>query len=604
MAAAAVIMAKNIRDSLQANPLRSPAKQSVAPAEVLYSSKVRERLNALMRNEYYELAIGIVVLGNVFLMVIDLDASLACGKAPSCKIAWVEIADYVLLAIYTCDLACALFAQRSGFWRLRMNYLDLLIVLVGYIEIFMTLVLQGGAGLSMIRMLRICRVLRIVKLLRPFAELYKLVMGFLSTLRAIFWGFVMIMLLLLLWSIILLQVSSSLDLSTVFADERFKGYWCEEALRSTDKMVLLLWQTMITGDSWGACTLPIILKNPGMVWLFAVAFVTISIGFTNLILAVIVDNANAQQEADNARRNAEHKNRLAMQIEQFKVTFEELDEDNSHALSMQEIMTGFDDLTEFSKGLEHFGIDKGDLADIFDMIDADDSGDISYDEFISAMFRSQRQDSATQLLLISTAMRKLVSMLRRLESKVDQGSSGAPKSEFCQTVGTEKDRNSEQDHEPTRLGDGPRELGLHKDSPYLHPQTSALEFASLELRLQNATLALHAQSLALIDETRALTVLLEQAGIEAKPKVHTVVGETLAGEKLPCVQTQTSQYMQSEAFATLANLDRNRTQEDASVVHEDLQDSQETLPKGINGLCGIAPCWLHSHAHQAGMHPH
>lgn len=565
MAAAAVAMQ---RQADQGGPLDSPRRRSISGdlQQMQFSSKTQETIDTLMRNEYYELGIGLIVLFNVFLMVLDVDAALACEEGRPCKIQWVEVVDYILLAIYSADLSCALFAQRWFFFKKGMNYLDATIVIMGYVEVVMTLAFQGGSGLSLIRMLRIARTLRIIKLLKPFPELHKLVMGFMSTLRAIFWGFVMLLLLILLWSIIILQVFSSLDRTNIFQDERFAGYWCEEAMGSTEKTMLLLWQTMITGDSWGACTLPIILRFRGMFWVFAVAFVTISIGFTNLILAVIVDNANSQHEEERMKKQEDHKKKLEKRIEQFKLIFEEMDEDKSQSVSMDELMSGFDDIVELRDGLSNFGIDREDLVDIFQMIDTDDSGDVTYEEFVRAMFKTQRQDTTTQLLMILATVRKLMCMMQRIESKTYQcsRSGGAVNADVAQASNLDKEQVQESDQKSKCPNAELANLSQLIEDSAPRKQTDVLELANLELRLHSATVALHSQSLSLMDETRALTMLLEQVGIARQQPVFSTQSVTASEAEIMRLRTGTKQDLRGPPVMSSANTNKTRLHEDVA----------------------------------------
>merc|ERR1719410_3002124 len=101
----------------------------------------------------------------------------------------------------------------------------------------------------------------------------------------------MILVLLLLFSLVLVELVNNKPISTL--DDQ-----CQDAMRNVFRCVLMLFQTLVAGDSWGACALPIIDIWFPSVFLFAASLVCVQLGFTNLILAVIVDSANAARDGD------------------------------------------------------------------------------------------------------------------------------------------------------------------------------------------------------------------------------------------------------------------------------------------------------------------
>eukprot|EP00931_Biecheleriopsis_adriatica_P046659 TRINITY_DN26813_c0_g1_i2.p1 TRINITY_DN26813_c0_g1~~TRINITY_DN26813_c0_g1_i2.p1 ORF type:complete len:388 (-),score=79.84 TRINITY_DN26813_c0_g1_i2:61-1224(-) len=257
--------------------------------------------------------------------------------------------------------------------------------------------------------------------MRPIPELYSLLASFVATIQAIFWGFVMILLQLIVWSVIILQIKEMVvDRNTFAEDDRFGTYWCEAATDSTWNMILLLWQTLITGDSWGACMLPIILRYPLMYWLFAAVFVCIAIGFQNLILAVIVERANAKSEEDRILIQLNEKKEHENEIANLEKCFQDMDADSSGALSLEETLDGYDSQPSLQKNLMmKFGIDRSDLAQVIGCFDSNDTGEVSYQDIVEAMMRSERQEESTQLMMLQSQVAKLSAVMKRIEKRVD-----------------------------------------------------------------------------------------------------------------------------------------------------------------------------------------
>eukprot|EP00930_Biecheleria_cincta_P072401 TRINITY_DN59806_c0_g1_i1.p1 TRINITY_DN59806_c0_g1~~TRINITY_DN59806_c0_g1_i1.p1 ORF type:complete len:624 (+),score=93.15 TRINITY_DN59806_c0_g1_i1:73-1872(+) len=481
--------------------------------QVNYASNVQRFVHQLIQKPCYELGLVTLVLFNVILMVIDLDNNLSCSTAKNCTPQWPEVVDSILLGIYTLDFVLGLFAERWMFFKDNMHWLDMGIVLLGYVELLVALVLQGEAAmLNLIRIFRLCRLLRLAKLLRPIPELYNLLVGFVFTVRAIFWGFVMILLLCLFWAIVILQSISLMETDTLFDDDRFGAYWCKDATGSTWAMMLLLWQTMITGDSWGACTLPVILREPSMYFVFAAAFVCVNIGFTNLILAVIVEHANEKSEEDRLIAKLEEQTALAAEIAKYQEVFCSIDADASGALSVDELLAGYDCNEDLQNSLlMKFGIDRSDLSELLSGFDQNRVGEVPYDELIRVMFRSQRQEAGSQLMMIHSAVSKLMAMVQGVETM---------QKELKQSIS----RVSEElefmaHHKVTSLHASNRdreESGcvLNSKTDIVRDTCEAnvrqLEIESFESQLQIISRALQHHSLALVEETRALTATLTQ----------------------------------------------------------------------------------------------
>ena len=74
--------------------------------------------------------------------------------------------------------------------------------------------------------------------------------------------------------------------------------FCLAAFSSIFEAIVIYFQTLVAGDSWGQCMIPIVHHHPWTILFFAAALITVTLGFMNLILAVIVDNATKAREGD------------------------------------------------------------------------------------------------------------------------------------------------------------------------------------------------------------------------------------------------------------------------------------------------------------------
>merc|ERR1719191_2057042 len=114
------------------------------------------------------------------------------------------IVEIIFLGIFSVEIAVRLRTHRCRFFLDSWNLFDLVVVGVGMVTICMELLFEQNTALSFtstLRALRLLRLARIVKLVRLFRELYLLVNGISSAMRALFWVAVMTILVILVCSI-------------------------------------------------------------------------------------------------------------------------------------------------------------------------------------------------------------------------------------------------------------------------------------------------------------------------------------------------------------------------------------------------------------------
>merc|ERR1739838_1084085 len=107
--------------------------------------------------------------------------------------------------------------------------------------------------------------------------------------------------------------------------------WCDEAFLKVLKAVIYFFQTLVAGDSWGLCAVPIGKKEPWTLILFALVLVIVQLGFTNLILAVIVEKA-AEARDDGAAHKEDRKEAIA----KLKLIAMQLDTSNNGTITEEE----------------------------------------------------------------------------------------------------------------------------------------------------------------------------------------------------------------------------------------------------------------------------
>lgn len=411
--------------------------------------KTRQATYFLLFSGPFETTMTMIILFNIVLMAIEVDAVAGCPghHTDNCTPHYVQMSNYALLGVYTAEVILHIFVERARFPRVRWNYLDGSVVGCGYIEVFLNGIVDSET-LSAVRMLRLLRIIRAVKLFKHIHDLYRLVSGFLSTMRAIFWGFVMLLCLSFLFAVMTMQLVQE------YRDMSQPDDWCTDAFSSVVKTVLFYFQTLIAGDSWGACVIPMVRKSWPLFFLFSSSLICITLGFTNLILSVIVDNAATDREEGSAEKVKLMREQEEADIISFYATMKRIDADSSGTLSLSELLTGFEEDTEAQARLASLTLDRGDLADMFKALDTYDEDSVSYKDIVKTLDKAGKHDQRMQAMIMGLQLTKLTNTfenrMNNLESLVLAAVTGQPVKSFLPSSGTHHhDESSNVPNEPS-----------------------------------------------------------------------------------------------------------------------------------------------------------
>ncbi|CAJ1352992.1 unnamed protein product, partial [Effrenium voratum] len=267
--------------------------------------------------------------------------------------------------------------------------LDLLIIVCGYVEFVLSRLNVAGdlaARIGLFRVLRMARIMRLMQLLRKsrsLKELQKLVTMMATCLKALTWSFLFCFVIMTVWAMLLVEVVHPLiqqlqDESGVFDDCK----QCLHATRSVMDANLLLFKTVIAGDSWGLIAVPVIEAFPATAVIFVGSLLTLVFGVLNLIVAVVVDTFAEVRESDVVNLAEEMGHTIETDKKILQQIFERLDVEKKGELSLDDLMAGARKDPEFQSRLRVMDIDEVDLTLLFEMIDADGSGAIEAQEFV------------------------------------------------------------------------------------------------------------------------------------------------------------------------------------------------------------------------------
>ncbi|CAE7344048.1 SCN1A [Symbiodinium natans] len=360
-----------------------------------YTGKVRAFTLKLLQSTRFANFMALIVLFDASSLIVDIDARAAGESPPEVLMLMSDLC----LAMYTAELVLLIMLRG---WQKLLEWLvmvDAIIVGCGYAELiagnFLASDNQGSVSVfGMLRVLRLARIIRLVRLLRKaprLRELQKLVTMMATCLKALAWSFVFCFVIMTIWAMLLVEWVGPL-IKKLMEDPEHElwqrcGQECQLLTSTVMNANVLLFKTVIAGDSWGLIAVPVIQEYPATAIIFMGSLLTLVFGVLNLIVAVVVDTfAEARERdvlnlAEEMERNHENDKKFLQKV------FERIDEDGSGELTLEELVEGARKDPEFQSRLRVMDIDEVDLQQLFEMIDVDGSGAIEAAEFIAPLSR-------------------------------------------------------------------------------------------------------------------------------------------------------------------------------------------------------------------------
>eukprot|EP00747_Dinoflagellata_sp_TGD_P067309 gnl/TRDRNA2_/TRDRNA2_155212_c1_seq1.p1 gnl/TRDRNA2_/TRDRNA2_155212_c1~~gnl/TRDRNA2_/TRDRNA2_155212_c1_seq1.p1 ORF type:complete len:396 (+),score=75.21 gnl/TRDRNA2_/TRDRNA2_155212_c1_seq1:106-1188(+) len=148
-------------------------------------------------------------------------------------------------------------------------------------------------------------------------------------------------------------------------------------------------------------SIPLIESSPLLVSsILFLVLACVNLGVMNLLLSAIVDRAQQIREDDMHLK-------LTEKCEQFKAARTELmkycqqmDTDKSGELTLEEFLNGYKEFPDFASHMELMDIRFDDMCMVFDLVDSDKTGSVSYDEFVDELYSMKTTSERTMFNFI------------------------------------------------------------------------------------------------------------------------------------------------------------------------------------------------------------
>eukprot|EP00746_Dinoflagellata_sp_MGD_P044411 gnl/MRDRNA2_/MRDRNA2_208375_c0_seq1.p1 gnl/MRDRNA2_/MRDRNA2_208375_c0~~gnl/MRDRNA2_/MRDRNA2_208375_c0_seq1.p1 ORF type:complete len:460 (+),score=59.09 gnl/MRDRNA2_/MRDRNA2_208375_c0_seq1:59-1381(+) len=382
-----------------------------------------------IQSTWFNIIIGCVVSLNAVCLGCEADHY---EKAPTFFI----VAEHVFTAIFVVEVVLHFMLEGGKQYLSKAwNWLDFILVLMAVVEnwIITPLGMKANLGImTVLRMLRLLKLMRVLKVFRAFKELNMLVNGLVSCIRTLFWS--LVFLAAIVYSFALFAHSTIGRAQKCYSPEapgepeqcedayHFKGVTQGQLFGSVANTMVTLF--ICSSEGCGESIVQTLLLQEPVYILFWLPFIFITmLGMFNLIIGLICESAmehSTEAEREFTRLLHKKQSKLMYRLRQI---FDAIDEDGSNDITQEEFMCALHTSEEVRQILTDLGL--GDETDLFERMDVDRSGSLTFDElFMGVTFLAQggeptvRRDLMAMEFWTRAMQRKLNCMEKVLQEQM------------------------------------------------------------------------------------------------------------------------------------------------------------------------------------------
>lgn len=377
----------------------------------------------------FDLCVGVVVALNTIVMIVssqydgmDADASLGLSDNTGRDFAPYEAAlDHMFLGIYVLEVIVRVGILRRE-WLvdeggiMYSNVFDAAIVLVSMIDSYiLSEFAEDSPNVGAVRWLRLLRVaksLRLVRMSTLFRHLRILVKTIISSLSALIWSLVILLLAQVTYALILCQALNSFITDiTMDYDTRF---WVNRMFGNFVKSMYTMFEITFSG-SWPTLARPVIEQvSPWYAIIFLSYVVLVVFACIRVITALFIKETMSIAASDTVLAVQERMRIVQNYVQKLRHVFVLADTDRDGFLSCKEFTESLKDPVVTSY-LSIMDLEVNEVEPLFQLLD-DGQGLVTIDEFVTGLTRLKGQARALDVVVISHDVQRIADQLNNMEA--------------------------------------------------------------------------------------------------------------------------------------------------------------------------------------------
>mmetsp|Transcript_45563 Transcript_45563/g.103238 ORF Transcript_45563/g.103238 Transcript_45563/m.103238 type:complete len:400 (+) Transcript_45563:1161-2360(+) len=288
---------------------------------------------------------------------------------------------------------------------------DTIIVLLGVADVVLSWVQAADgssssgiphvASMRLMRVVRFLRVLRLTRVARAFRELRLLAQGLANSIVTLGWVMFLLVLVMYVCAIVLAEgFHADLDRHVGSSGETVRTFF-----GSLSKCMFTLFQ-ILTLDSWSTIARNVLPFAPWAVVVMITYVIITSFAMLNVVTGVFVEQTQAAAHDDQhniLHAQMQHEDK---QLRNLRSLFRQADKDNSGSVTAKE----FTDLLEQGSvraQLAKMGLSRHEAWGLFHILDVDNDGYLSLEEFLFGCIRLQAGVRALDIVSLQYELHKL-----------------------------------------------------------------------------------------------------------------------------------------------------------------------------------------------------
>jgi hypothetical protein len=324
------------------------------------------------------------------------------------------------LIVYSLEFIMKLWRFRLYFFHdasWKFNWLDFVLVLLGFYSTFFEGLLPNFSWLRMLRMLKLAKALRVLRLISMIKPLRAILQSLMHTIDTLAWSIIMLLVILFLFAlVIVIRVASFLQEEPIHRELVVgeSGETVTDLLEanygSIGLTILHLFMCSTGGNDWSVYYDP--LRPTGeincILFLFFIAFTQIAL--LNIILGIFVDDAMKNMIADKDEKAEEHAEEMLQTEAELRELLYDLDTNGDAMVSKAEWLVGLQS-PKIHNYLEMMGFRASEARDFLDVICEGDEDAIHIDRFVDMVMRFRGTSSCFDMQMVLHAVDEVRALL-------------------------------------------------------------------------------------------------------------------------------------------------------------------------------------------------